>query len=73
MGGRAASLLADELNRKRWGARLPSVLGYPFHAARQDRCKLRKTENTLSACRRPTLILQGERDHVGRRRGGGEP
>jgi len=68
MGGRAPSLLADELDRQRWGARC-LCLGYPFHPPRQTRLQLR-TEH-LSACRSPPLILQGERDHVRSPRGGG--
>ncbi|MEB3306903.1 MAG: alpha/beta fold hydrolase [Cyanobacteriota bacterium] len=59
MGGRIASLLADEL-----AVAGCVCLGYPFHPpGRPD--KLR-TEH-LAALRTPTLILQGERDSFGRR------
>jgi predicted alpha/beta-hydrolase family hydrolase len=59
MGGRMASLLADEL-------KVDGVvcLGYPFHA-------IGKPENPrvehLAHLQTPTLIIQGERDPMGRR------
>ncbi len=59
MGGRMASLLADEL-----GVAGLVCLGYPFHPAGKPE-RLR-TEH-LEALRTPTLIVQGERDALGRR------
>jgi predicted alpha/beta-hydrolase family hydrolase len=59
MGGRVASLLADE--------RRPAglvCLGYPFHPPGKPQ-RLR-TEH-LATLRTPTLICQGERDPFGRR------
>jgi predicted alpha/beta-hydrolase family hydrolase len=59
MGGRMASLVADEI-----GAKGLVCLGYPFHPpGRPD--KLR-TEH-LADIRTPTLILQGTRDPFGGR------
>lgn len=59
MGGRMASLVADEL-----GADALVCLGYPFHPAG----KPEKTRvEHLSALHTPTLILQGERDALGSR------
>ena len=59
MGGRMASLLADELQ-----ADALICLGYPFHPAG-------KPHNTrvahLAELRTPMLILQGERDALGAR------
>ena len=60
LGGRVASLLADEL---------PAVsgclcLGYPFHPP--GRPEQLRTEH-LQQLRTPTLILQGERDSFGKR------
>lgn len=59
MGGRMASLLADELDV----AGLV-CLGYPFHPAGKPE-RLR-TEH-LEALSTPTLIVQGERDGLGNR------
>lgn len=59
MGGRVATMLADEL-----GARACIVFGYPFHPPKEP-TKLR-TEH-LARLRTPTLILQGERDPFGTR------
>lgn len=59
MGGRVATLLADEL-----GAAGVVVFGYPFHPPRQP-AKLRTAH--LAALRTPCLILQGERDPFGTR------
>lgn len=59
MGGRVASMLADELR--------PSALicyGYPFYPARQP--EKPRTEH-LRTLRTPTLIVQGERDALGKR------
>ncbi|MNZ47377.1 Alpha/beta hydrolase family protein [compost metagenome] len=59
MGGRMASLLADEL--------APSALvclGYPFHAAGKPE---KPRVEHLAALRTPTLIVQGERDALGNR------
>ncbi len=59
MGGRMASLLADEL-----GAEGLVCFGYPFHPAGKPE-RLR-TEH-LQTLRTPTLIVQGERDALGNR------
>lgn len=59
MGGRMASLLADELQ--------PAALvclGYPFHAAGKPE---KPRVEHLAALRTPTLIVQGERDALGNR------
>ncbi len=59
MGGRMASLLADDL-----GATGLVCLGYPFHPAGKPE-RLR-TEH-LATLATPTLIVQGERDPLGTR------
>jgi len=59
MGGRMASLLADEL-----GVDGLICLGYPFHPPGKPE-RLR-TEHLIEL-RTPTLICQGERDSFGRR------
>lgn len=59
MGGRMASLLADEL-----GAAALVCLGYPFYAAGKPE-KPRVAH--LTELRTPTLIVQGERDALGNR------
>jgi predicted alpha/beta-hydrolase family hydrolase len=59
MGGRVATMLADELQ-----VAGVVVFGYPFHPPRQTQ-RLR-TEH-LKALRTPCLILQGERDPFGTR------
>ena len=59
MGGRMASLLAEEL-----GAAGLICLGYPFHPAGKPE-RLR-TEH-LATLATPTLIVQGERDALGSR------
>ena len=59
MGGRVATMLADELQ-----VAGVVVFGYPFHPPRQP-TRLR-TEH-LQALRTPCLILQGERDPFGTR------
>jgi predicted alpha/beta-hydrolase family hydrolase len=59
MGGRVASMLADELH-----ACGCVVFGYPFHPPDQP-TKLRTAH--LATLRTPTLILQGERDEFGTR------
>ncbi|WP_277374472.1 alpha/beta fold hydrolase [Pseudomonas sp. AA-38] len=59
MGGRMASLLADEL-----GAAALVCLGYPFYAAGKPE-KPRVAH--LAELRTPTLIVQGERDALGSR------
>ncbi|QLC72201.1 dienelactone hydrolase family protein [Pseudomonas sp. LPB0260] len=57
MGGRMASLLADEL-----GADALVCLGYPFHAiGKADKPRVAH----LAELRTPTLIVQGERDPMG--------
>ncbi|MEN0107063.1 MAG: alpha/beta family hydrolase [Pseudomonas sp.] len=57
MGGRMASLLADDL-----GAAALVCLGYPFYAAGKPE-KPRVAH--LAELRTPTLIVQGERDALG--------
>ena len=57
MGGRMASLLADEL-----GADALVCLGYPFYAVGKPE-KPRVAH--LAELRTPTLIIQGERDALG--------
>ncbi|KJK05535.1 MULTISPECIES: alpha/beta family hydrolase [Pseudomonas] len=59
MGGRMASLLADEL-----GADALVCLGYPFYAAGKPE-KPRVAH--LAELNTPTLIIQGERDALGNR------
>ncbi|RWU20845.1 alpha/beta hydrolase [Pseudomonas alkylphenolica] len=59
MGGRMASLLADEL-----GADALVCLGYPFYAAGKPE-KPRVAH--LAELNTPTLIIQGERDALGDR------
>ena len=63
MGGRVASLLADELAVSD-GVRGCLCLGYPFHPLGKP---LQLRTEHLAALRTPTLILQGERDSFGRR------
>lgn len=59
MGGRMASLLADEL-----GADALVCLGYPFYAAgKADKPRVAH----LAELKTPTLIVQGERDVLGDR------
>ncbi len=59
MGGRMASLVADELS-----VDALICLGYPFHAiGKADRPRVEH----LRALRTPTLIVQGERDPMGTR------
>lgn len=57
MGGRVATMLADEL-----AVRAAVVFGYPFHPPKEPG-QLRTAH--LAALRTPTLILQGERDPFG--------
>jgi len=59
MGGRMASLIADETN-----VRGLVCLGYPFHAP--GRPEKPRTEH-LASLRLPSLIVQGERDAMGSR------
>lgn len=59
MGGRVATMLADEL-----APRGVVVFGYPFHPPK-DRTSLRTAH--LQTLRTPTLVLQGERDPFGTR------
>ena len=59
MGGRMASMVADEL-----GVRGLVCLGYPFHPPGKSQ-QLRTKH--LAALRTPTLIVQGERDPFGTR------
>ncbi len=57
MGGRIASMIADEV-----GARALVCFGYPFHPPGQP-AKLRTRH--LEALRTPALVLQGTRDAFG--------
>lgn len=59
MGGRMASMLADEL-----GAQALVCLGYPFHAAGKPE---QPRVAHLAELTTPTLIVQGERDALGNR------
>ena len=59
MGGRMASLLADEL-----GADGLVCLGYPFYAVGKPE---KPRVEHLAALTTPTLIVQGERDALGNR------
>ncbi|WP_028632176.1 alpha/beta family hydrolase [Pseudomonas parafulva] len=59
MGGRMASLVADEL-----GADRLVCLGYPFYAAGKPE---KPRVEHLAALKTPTLIVQGERDALGNR------
>ncbi|MBK5012670.1 alpha/beta hydrolase [Pseudomonas sp. S60] len=59
MGGRMASLVADEL-----GADGVVCLGYPFYAAGKPE---KPRVEHLAALKTPTLIVQGERDALGNR------
>ncbi|MFK3772800.1 alpha/beta family hydrolase [Pseudomonas sp. NPDC089406] len=59
MGGRMASLLADEL-----GAAALVCLGYPFYAVGKPE---KPRVEHLAGLRTPTLIVQGERDALGNR------
>jgi predicted alpha/beta-hydrolase family hydrolase len=59
MGGRMASMVADELQ-----VRALVCLGYPFHPP--GRPQQLRTEH-LQSLRTPTLILQGTRDQFGTR------
>ncbi len=59
MGGRVATMLADEL-----APRGVVVFGYPFHPPK-DPTSLRVAH--LQTLRTPTLVLQGERDPFGTR------
>lgn len=63
MGGRIASLLADALLEEQ-AIQGCLCLGYPFHPlGKPDRLR---TEH-LAGLRTPTLVIQGERDAMGRR------
>lgn len=59
MGGRVASMLADEL-----AADALVCFGYPFYPARKPE---KPRIEHLQGLRTPTLIVQGERDPLGRR------
>lgn len=59
MGGRMASLVADELN-----ADALVCLGYPFYAVGKPE---KPRVEHLAALKTPTLIIQGERDALGNR------
>ncbi len=59
MGGRIASMMADEL-----GVRALVCLGYPFHAPGKPE---RVRADHLKHIKTPTLIVQGERDPFGTR------
>jgi len=62
MGGRMASLIADEAHAEGRGLRGLACLGYPFHPAGKPE-RLR-TEH-LAALETPCLICQGTRDTLG--------
>jgi predicted alpha/beta-hydrolase family hydrolase len=63
MGGRVASMIADELYARREIAGL-LCLGYPFHPpAKPEQLRTKH----LAALQTPTLIVQGTRDEFGRR------
>jgi predicted alpha/beta-hydrolase family hydrolase len=62
MGGRVASLLVDGLASSD-GVRGCLGLGYPFHPPGKP---LQLRTEHLADLRTPTLILQGERDSLGR-------
>ena len=59
MGGRMASLVADEL-----GANALVCLGYPFYAVGKPE---KPRVEHLAGLKTPTLIVQGERDALGNR------
>jgi uncharacterized protein len=63
MGGRVASLIADELYAQKRIAGL-ACLGYPFHPPKKPE-QLRTAHLLKLAC--PALIVQGERDPFGAR------
>jgi len=63
MGGRVASLVADELYREQRIVGL-ACLGYPFHPPKKPE-QLRTAHLTVLRC--PALIAQGERDPFGAR------
>jgi uncharacterized protein len=63
MGGRVASMVADELYAAKRIAGL-ACLGYPFHPPKKPQ-QLRTAHLTALAC--PALIVQGERDPFGGR------
>ena len=63
MGGRVASMVADELYSAGRIAGL-ACLGYPFHPPKKPQ-QLRTAHLTALAC--PALIVQGERDPFGGR------
>ena len=59
MGGRIASMIADEV-----GAAGLICVGYPFHPpGKPDKVRIEHLETLMT----PALILQGERDSFGRR------
>lgn len=63
MGGRVASLIADELYAQKRIVGL-ACLGYPFHPPKKPE-QLRTAHLEALAC--PTLFVQGERDPFGNR------
>lgn len=64
MGGRYASMVAGDLESEGTPVLGVACLGYPFHPP--GRPERTRTEH-LRALATPTLILQGERDSLGRR------
>jgi hypothetical protein len=63
MGGRVASLVADELYERRIASALV-VLGYPLHpSGKPDRLRIAHLERLQC----PALMIQGERDPFGTR------
>jgi len=63
MGGRIASVVAEELEREASSVRGLVCLGYPFRA--QGKPLKPERINHLAALHTPTLICQGERDTFG--------
>ncbi len=64
MGGRYASMVAGDLENEGMPVLGVACLGYPFHPPGKP--ERTRTEH-LRAIATPTLILQGERDPLGRR------
>ena len=64
MGGRMASLLLDELSAEGAGILGGICLGYPFHPLGKP---LQTRVDHLKVLQTPCLIVQGERDAMGRK------
>lgn len=63
MGGRVATMIADELKQEGYPIKGVIAFGYPFHPPAKPE-KLR-TEH-LKSIQTPTLIIQGTRDNFGK-------